>query len=377
MTNKKPSLRQLAKEAEANKQFDPTITAAQCLDDLLELQDQNPLETISRDFYRAHGKFAEATWTQHFGTFAQFKKKAGLEKSRLLKKLEGQIALHDSLDIFRKFYKEEVEEYGNKYAKTHKSKGLKTILIGSDFHDSDVDPFMMAIFIDTAKRLQPDIICLNGDVFDCYEFSRFYQDPRTSDIGKRMKFVKNNIFKPLRHVCPDAQIDLIMGNHEFRLLRHLSDKSPGMKVLLHDVMGISFGSLLGLDEFKINFVSKLDLAAYKVGDITSELKQNYKVYFDCYTASHEKDFGFATSGTSGHTHKPVLQTNTNIPLGKISWMTTGCMAKTEVEYVEGKNNYVNGFGLVHIDPEKKQVIQENIIVTGDFAAVAGKFYHRT
>ena len=378
MGNKKKKLSQraLAKQIEKNKKFDPKVTADDCLTDLLALQKERPFEIISRDFYRINGKYAESTWTKHFGTFAQFKRKAGLEKSRLGKKIEHEIALHDDLDIFRKFYDVEVKPYYSKYERKNKAKGIKLLLIGSDFHDIDSDPFMLGVFIDTAKRLQPDNIILNGDVFDLYEFSRFEIDPRVANIPSRFKFVRENIFRPLRKACPKAEIDLIVGNHEFRLMKLLADKTPALKILLHDVMGLTLADIFGLDEFQINLVAKIDLGAFRVSDVNAELKQNYKVYYNCYTASHEKDWGFGTSGTSAHTHRPEIKTETNIPLGKLSWMNTGSIARTPVCYQEGKNTYVQGFGIAHVDPDKQQVTQELILVTGDFAVVGGKYYHR-
>jgi hypothetical protein len=141
-------------------------------------------------------------------------------------------------------------------------------------------------------------------------------------------------------------------------------------------MGLTLADVFGLDKYKINLVAKLDLGAFNSSDINAELKQNYKVYYDCYTVAHEKDWGFGTSGSSAHTHKPEIKTTSNIPLGNISWMNTGEIARTPVVYQEGKDTYINGFGIVHINPETKQVVQELILVTGDFATVAGKYYFR-
>jgi len=375
-TNKKPSKRALAKQIEAKKKHDPNATAEDCLNDIIALREKYPFEDLSRDFYRINGKYSDATWSRHFGTFAQFKRKAGIDKSQLVKTLERGIALHDSLDMFREFYDTEVKPYHGKYERVRSKTGMKTMLIGSDFHDIDTDPFLLGVFLDTAKRLQPDHVILNGDIFDLYEFSRFEVDPRCFDIAGRFDFVKKNIFAPLRKICPDADIDMIVGNHEFRIMKYLADKSPAMKVLLHDVMGMELKDIFGLDKFKINLVAKLDLSAYKVGEQRDEVRENFKVYYDCYVAAHEKDWKFGVSGTNGHTHKPRLESNTNIPMGKITWMNTGCMSKTPVVYQEGKDTYIQGFGIAHIDPVTKQVVQENIVVTGDFAIVAGKYYFR-
>jgi hypothetical protein len=168
---KKPTKRALAQQIEAKKKYDPLATAEDCLKDIATIRQKYPFEDVSRDFYRIHGKYSDATWSRHFGTFAQFKRKGGIGKSQIVQSIERGIALHDSLDVFRKYYDTEVKPFHGKYERVRSKTGMKTILVGSDFHDIDTDPFMLAVFLDTAKRLQPDHIILNGDIFDLYEFS--------------------------------------------------------------------------------------------------------------------------------------------------------------------------------------------------------------
>lgn len=364
--------------SERNKKFDPDATAENCITDLRALQARNPLKHISRNFYRINGSYSDATWNQFFGTMHEFRRKAGLELSRGQHSLEKKIAKHASLDTYRNFYKEEVLPYHEKFD-LHKNKNgrFKTILVGSDFHDVECDPFILSVFIDTAHRVQPDIIVLNGDVFDLYEASRFNIDLRKVKIQERFSFVKTHIFGPLRRACPKAQIDMIAGNHEWRLMNLLSEKTPAMKVILSDVMGLTLADMFGLDEFEINLVCKVDLAAWQPQDINNELKQNYKVYYDSFVCSHFKDLSFGVSGTSGHTHRPELVTFANIPMGKLSWTTTGCIAQTDVEYVSGMDKWTNSLLLAHIDCEKNTVSPEHFVIPGDHVVIHGKRYVKT
>ena len=95
--------------------------------------------------------------------------------------------------------------------------------------------------------MQPTDICLNGDIFDLAEFSVYYVDPREFDAPGKVKFVWDHIFRPLREACPSANIDLIEGNHELRLLKSLQDNNPGLPILLDELHGITTRELLGLD----------------------------------------------------------------------------------------------------------------------------------
>lgn len=363
--------------SEKEKKFDPNASEEDCVSNLRKLQEKFPLKYITRNFYRINGKYSDSTWSQFFGTFHEFRRQAGLELSRNQHLLEKKIAKHASLDIYRKFYEEEVLPYHQKFDFRHAHKGrFKKILVGSDFHDIDVDRFCLSVFIDTALRTQPDVICLNGDIFDLYEFSRYTIDPRKVSIKERFDFVKREIFAPLRKACPKAQIDLIIGNHEMRLLKLMADKTPALRILLSDVMGLSLSDVFGLEEFSINLVSKLDLSAFNSSEMNDEIRQNYQVYYDLFIACHFKDTQFGLSGTSGHTHRPEQITFANIPMGKLTWTQTGCMAKTDAEYIEGFNTAQNSFLMVMVDRTKKQVCHQHVIIPFDSVIIEGKLYLR-
>lgn len=363
--------------SERSKKFDPNATGDTCIADLRRVQELFPLKHITRNFYRNNGKYSDATYSQFFGNFLEFRRQAGLELSRNQHSLERKIAKHASLDTYRNFYDAEVLPYCGKYLnKEDKSGRWKTMLVGSDFHDIECDPFLLSVFIDTAQRLQPDIIVLNGDVFDNYEFSRFDQDPRKIKILHRFNHVKTHIFGALRRACPNSQIDIVAGNHEVRILKVLADKTPAMKVLLSDVMGLTFADMLGLDEFEINLICKMDLAAWSNPDISGEVKDNFKLYYKAFVCSHYKSLSYGVSGTSGHTHRPEQVTFVNIPMGRLTWTTTGCMAETKMEYTTGMDNAVNSFLIAHVDTHKMNVSPEHIVIPGDHVIIQGKRYSR-
>lgn len=377
MSDKKLTEAQRALLSEKAKKFDESASKTDCIEDLRRLQNLHSLTHISRNFYRINGTYSDSTWNRYFGTFLEFRRQAGLELYRDQHALERQIAKHASVDIYRNFFKEHVLPYHQKYAFNERQRGrFKTILVGSDFHDIEVDEFVLSVFLDTAKRVQPDIIVLNGDVLDMYEFSSFTQDPRHFKIKERFDFVRKRIFKPLRELCPKSQITLITGNHELRFLKILSIQSPALRVVLSDVMGLTLADVFGLDEYEIDLVAKLDLSVFNASDAKKSLRENFKVFYNSFVCSHFKDWRFGMSGTSGHTHSPHMDINASIPMGKLTWVTTGCIANTQAEYIYGMDRWMNSFMLAHVDTETKLVIPEHFLIPGDHAMVLGKLYTR-
>lgn len=187
-------------------------TKAECIADLRKLAMNNPELSITRNYYRVHGNYAESVWSAWAGTFAEFKRQAGLVLTRQQHAVERNVAKHASVDHYREMELQR-EEYEGKYLREDNSR-YKTILAASDLHDVEIDPFFNRVLQDTAKRLQPDVICLAGDVFDLPEFGKYTVDPREWDVVGRIKFAHENILAPLRESSPSAQIDLIEGNHE-------------------------------------------------------------------------------------------------------------------------------------------------------------------
>lgn len=361
--------------SERQKKFDPKAKTDDMIADLRTVQGLFPNMHITRNIYRLYGKFSDSTWDSRFGTFLEFRKQAGLELNRGQQKLERDIAKHASLDVYRGFYEVEVAPWVGKYEKKFRDGGNKVIVASSDWHDTEADPFVAGVFMDTIKRIQPDIIVFGGDIFDCYEFSRFDKDPRTTNVAARMSFARDKILGEARRLCPNAQIDFILGNHEFRLLKHMADRTPYMRSVLSDFMGLSFADMLGLTRYKINLISKVDLAAYNIHDVREEVNKNYKTYFGCWTFCHYGDDRFGTHGCSGHTHKPKLASDVSVR-GNQTWVTMGCISRTNPEYITMKSRYMNSFCIVHIDTKTGQVVQEHVVFEKDFAVVSGQYYHR-
>jgi hypothetical protein len=374
----KISQAEMALLSEKEKKFDDSATQDDCISDIRKIQEKFPLKHITRNFYRINGKYSDSTWSRFFGTFHEFRRQAGLELTRNQHLLEKHVAKHASSDHYKEFFKKEVLPYHQKYNRkaTDKTGRFKTILVGSDFHDVDCDSFALSVFLDAAKRVQPDVIVLNGDVFDLYQFSSFAIDPRKADLKKSFDYVKKNIFSELRRLCPNSQIDFIIANHEYRLLKVMADKTPHMKVLLSDVMGLSVADVFGVKDYGINIIAKVDLSAFTNSEIMSEVRQNFEVYYDCFVAHHYKDLDFGLSGTNGHTHRPEQVIFRNYPMGIMTWTNTGCMSRTDAEYITGMPKWQQSFLLATVDRSTKKVIHNHVLIHEEFAIFEGVIYKR-
>lgn len=348
-------------------------TKQECLDDIYSIAVENPEMVISRNYYRVNGKYAESVWNGYFGTFEEFKRQAGIILNRQQHQLEKHIAKHASVDHYRKMSIERMD-YAGKYVRQNANR-FKTIITASDLHDKEIDLFFLRVFIDTCARVQPDVISLVGDIFDLPEFGKYGVDPREWDVVGRIKFVHENILAPLRLVCPETQIDLIEGNHEARLLRHLADATPALRAVLSDLHGFTVSQLLGLDKFQINYVAKADLAAYSKADVTREIGKNYKIYWDSFMVHHfphAKNMGLP--GVNGHHHKHEVWSLFNPVYGAYEWHQMGSGHKRDASYCAGER-WHNGFAVVNIDTATRATNFDYVPIT-DFAVSGGKFYYR-
>ncbi len=364
--------------SEKGKKFDESATKEDCINDLRALKEANPLKSISRNFYREYGSYSDSTWNRYFGTFEEFLKQAKLKLSRQQHRLEREIAKHASVDHYSEYYAREVAPFYRKFEVAQLPTKIKRIMIISDLHDIECDDFTLEVFVAECIRKQPDIIVLNGDIFDLYEFSRYGQDPRHIKIQERFKFVHERIFGKLREGCPNAQIDYIMGNHEYRLIKHLADATPNLRVLLSDVMGITFSKVFGLEEFKINWVSKFDLTAFSLADIKDVMKQNHKIYFNTYAVTHEPDETLmkSYSGTNGHHHSASMVSGFNPHTGTTYWVQTPAGHKRDAEYLNRVSKWNTGFLEVTINTELRQAVQRVHPTYEMWTEIDGVLYER-
>lgn len=107
------------------------------------------------------------------------------------------------------------------------------ILVGSDLHlwPGGLTTAQRA-FIALAKKYKPDVIVLNGDVFDGARISRhppgIWDQEDRPDVQQELEACQN-FLHALREVCPNAIFVWVLGNHDQRFEYRLAAQAPEYK----------------------------------------------------------------------------------------------------------------------------------------------------
>lgn len=178
------------------------------------------------------------------------------------------------------------------------------------------------------KNTKPDIIVFH-EFNDMYTLSRFSKDPERangSTLQAELNLVKEYL-GTLREMCPESKILHLDSNHLRRLQKYLWSQAKELCGL--DCLSID--SLLGLDEFNIeymtNFIYK-DIMIFKHGDIIRK--------YSSYTAKNELERE-GMSGVSGHSHR-IGQHYSTKRGGSYTWLESGCLCDLNPDYTEGCTN---------------------------------------
>ena len=357
--------------SENTNKYKANYTKEDCINELRQIAEANTEQVITRNFFRNKSQISESTWNRFFGTFAEFKKQANITLSRHAQGLEKQIAKHASKDNQRKMNEIKLSYEGN--YKKPVDKRWQSIVVGSDMHDIFCDKFYRFMFIEAIKRVKPEKVILNGDIFDLTEFSRFTQDPREYKPVERIKWV-HNLLADIRNACCDTEITLIEGNHEFRLLRHLTEATPALVTVLSDLHGFTIPKILGIDEYEVNYVARMDLSAFGESDINKEMRKNYFIANNQVLFHHfPEGFAMGYAGVNGHHHKHTVRIAYSPIFGTYEWHQLGSGHAREASYCSGEK-WSNGFAIIHLDTKQKLTQFEYIDTTHQFCIMGGKFY---
>ena len=191
----------------------------------------------------------------------------------------------------------------------------------------------------------------------------------------RIKFAHTQILEPLRNACPNAQIDLIEGNHEARILKLFAEATPAVRAVLSDLHGMTLQSLLGLDRYEVNYVSKSNLSAWTKSDLRKELSNNYRIYYETVLCHHlPQGETMGLPGCHGHHHRHTVNSHFSPVFGHYEWHQLGCGHKRSASYCEGER-WGMGFALINVDTKTKATTFDYVPVS-DFAVSGGQWYYR-
>jgi len=343
-----------------------------------DLDKKYPGDTHARGFLRSKlQKEIGVTdpWEKVGMSWTEFKRQCGFAITRSASKLINQASKHASVDQLRSASEERLS-WGNIYVKPDNGERYKTIMGAGDFHDIECDPFAWRMWITKLRAAKPDIISIHGDIFDAPEFSRHYQDPRDYDLRGRITRV-HKMFAEMRDACPDAQIDLIEGNHEARIHRHILEMSPMTADILDYFHGMDIRGLLGLDQFEVNYVAKGDLFAFTDAQLKRSVLESERFYWNLLWVRHHpprKDqVGYP--GFHGHHHSHWVTTYWDVGKGSFEWHQLGGMHKRQASYTDGRK-WNNGFVAGYVDLQMQRVTFDYTFVGDTNCVMGGQFFER-
>lgn len=358
--------------SEDAQRFRPDWGPKECIAELRRIAELDETKVVTRNYFRNHARCSESTWNQFFGTFLEFKRQANITLSRHAHQHERHIAKHASKDAMRAMMADKTG-WEDRYSRPHK-KRFQTIVNCSDIHDKDCDPFYRRVLMDAILRVQPEKVVISGDLFDLPEFSKYSQDPREFDAKGRIKWV-HQFLSDIRTAAPETEIVIVEGNHEFRLIRHLTEATPALVTVLSDLHGLTIPDLLGLTKFEVNYVARMDLKAFNEADIRKEMRKNYDISFDSVLHHHfPEGFEMGFPGANGHHHKHLTRAAYSPIFGAYEWHQMGCGHRRAASYCAGEK-WANGFLIEHVDTHKRHTVFEYIDVR-DFAVLGGRYYTR-
>ena len=352
---------------------DNTYTSDQLIAEVKALAEAFPDRRITRDFFRGNSEIPERAWTALFGNFPELLRQADLNYSRYENKMALATSRHASVDHLREL-SEDRKNYGETYDRPNK-KRFKTIVACSDLHDIECDPFYTRMVCEAISLTEADVVCVAGDLFDCPEFGKYSVDPREWNPVERVR-AGVDILRRFREAGPKAQIDLIEGNHEARILKHLVECSPATQAMLSDYHEFDVRKFLKLDELEVNYHALCDLFAFTDHQLKKEVKKNYKVYWKSVLAHHfpeGKNMGMP--GFNGHHHKHITWSLHNMNYGSYEWHQLGAGHIRQAPYCDG-SKWNNGFMIVNVDTRYGYVDFDYVTVGATFARIGGKFFDR-
>lgn len=344
----------------------------------------NPFKgfAASRKRYRELGFYPEIVVGDFFGNHTEFLRAAGLHDLRTTTKIRNKAArLHSQQQVAR-YAEENVLRWHNKYDKGRDKADHVEGMFGSDFHSRYCDPLALRAFLLVAEQVQPDVICLGGDVVDFPQVSRHRQLPGhfTLSIKDEIDWARDSLFKPLREICPEAQIDFIIGNHEARLIGAVSDSAPALASLPN----LSFANLFGLDDYEINLVCRSNFLATTAKARRNDVLENWKVYGGTVAATHGLSCAknaiavelerFKMSVIMGHTHRSGIVTSNSPGTGAIVGVNAGMMANPADgrDFVAGPHNWTTSFCRFSIMPKQSLFAPEIVFCGGETVFFAGQ-----
>ena len=209
-----------------------------------------------------------------------------------------------------------------------------TVVMG-DAHEPHIDKWAFSVALQLTEAIKPSRVILNGDWTDCYQISKFAQPGSPgpgfpAEIEMSVASLGN-----VRKASGKATIDLIEGNHEFRLKAFLNHEGSNLKGL----KGLTMKEQLALTSMDINYIecrgSKWFSTYVKAHD---DLLVGHFDKTSCHSAYAGKGLIeiHGTNIITGHNHSAGVHHRT-MEHGMVAAYEGGCLCTLDPPYMAPKN----------------------------------------
>ncbi len=348
-------------------------------------------QSASRDRYRQHGSYSEQLVRYLIGTWPEFRRRAGIEERLAVRSIDRNISRTLRAQDVMHYAEEHVRPWDGAYERLDMSNEMVTLMVGADWHSRFIDPFALRVWGEVRDLVEPDGIRYNGDVVDFPKISKHRQLP--GHFPLTLKEEADSFTEPVmradREALPDADLRIIMGNHDARLVYCLAD-APGA---LHE-MGdyVNYDVLFKLDELEVGLVAKSSFLNPTERMRKNDVAKNWEVLYDAnsnpfWTTVHGFLTGtgsamkhldrFMTYGTNGHMHNPETCAGGTLATGPVRWFQTGCMAYPHgvgEGYYPGpieSSGWASTFIIARLFPQHRHVSVEEVHVGHSMAYYGG------
>jgi predicted phosphodiesterase len=165
------------------------------------------------------------------------------------------------------------------------------VFIISDTHFPFVDQKAYKKMMQALKKEKPDVVIQIGDVLDQYVFSKYTRSLEiipSQEISKGLKMAES-MWAEIRKIVPKAKCYQILGNHDLRLAKRISEKMPELSTFVKIQDFYKFDGVEVLDSDREYL--ELDGVVYVHGWLSKSI-------------DHAKYFGKPV--VHGHSHKPSI-----------------------------------------------------------------------
>lgn len=252
-----------------------------------------------------------------------------------------------------------VKEHGNTIGFAKLPEGITTLdgwdllkiagdykaLILSDVHVPFHSKKVIELAVEKGKKLNADLIILNGDWLDFYSLSQWVKDPRLRNFPDELNTARESLLW-IREQFPKARIIFKVGNHEERYENYMMVKAP---------------EYLGIDDFELSKMLRLDQLGMEY--ITDKRPIKLNELFIIH--GHEYKFNISNpvnparglylrskvNAICGHFHQSSSHSENNIEDDFTTCWSTGHLAEPHPRYMP-LNKWNHGFAFVESSGDK-------------------------